>query len=86
MRPEPRRGDCARPIAAPQPAHAVLNTAVWLGDAAPPLNPRQPAPLPEQRMGAGGRLPNPGSGWPYGLSVAPVRSPACGANGGGGAP
>ena len=39
-----------------EPAHAMLNIAVWQGDAAPPFEPRLPAPLPGQRP-AGGRPP-----------------------------
>ena len=42
-----------------KPAYAVLNTAAWQGDAAPPLDPRLVAPLAEQRTGAGGRPPEP---------------------------
>ena len=34
---------CLTPFRVRKPAHAVLNTAVWQGDAAPPSNPQLPA-------------------------------------------
>ena len=40
----------------------MLNIATWRGDAAPPFEPRLPAPLPGQRAGGGRRRPNPVAG------------------------
>ena len=47
-----------------KPADAVLNTAAWQGDAAPPLEPQLRAPVAELRTGAGHRPPNPIAGAP----------------------
>ena len=38
----------------PEPAYAVLNTAVWQWGAAPPFDPQLFAPLPGRGRGGGG--------------------------------
>ena len=58
-----------------KPAYAVLNTAVWQGDAAPPFDPQLLAPLPGQRW-AGARPPNPVAGAPPTDTIASWPPPA----------
>ena len=47
------------PAKAGEPGYAMLNIALWRGDAAPPSNPQLPAPPQGQRAGGERRPPNP---------------------------
>ena len=74
-RPQLRRTGLSDGANAGEPAYAVLNTAVWQGDTAPPFDPQPLAPLPGQRW-AGARPPNPVAGAPPTDTIASWPPPA----------
>ena len=72
-----------------EPAHAMLNIAIWRGDAAPPFEPPASCAAPGQRAGGGAapRTPSPVRSWltaappprSAALDVLPARDPWSGA-------